>query len=92
VKFKKLLNELESPLPSDKESPMYRSENKTMWMALFVLCPRPLREHFKLLWDSKALSTYGVALELRIPEDLVATIMSDSYGYVLDSLIGQNKP
>jgi hypothetical protein len=82
-RFTQLLNELETPLPSDKQSPMYKSENQAMWMALAVLCPRPVFEHFKPKFD--ALSPYEIALDLRIPEALISAVMSEHFENVLAS-------
>jgi hypothetical protein len=89
-KFSQLLDEIEAPLPVDASSPMYRSESRTKWMALAVLCPVPIRDIFKPKWLAKELSDYEVALELRIPEGLIHTVMSDRYDAVLEYLLTQN--
>jgi hypothetical protein len=85
-KFIQLLNELESPLPSDLSSPMFRSETRTMWMALAVLCPEPVRQYFKPKWDASEMSDYEIALKLKIPEGLIKSIMSDSFDAILATL------
>jgi hypothetical protein len=86
AKYAQLLSELESPpLPTDM-SPMNLSENRTKWMALAVLCPMPVREHFRSSWQAERLSDYDVALELRIPELAIKTIMSDYFVRVVDQL------
>lgn len=88
IKFDKLLEELASPpLPGDA-SPMYRSENKTKWMALAALCPLPFRDYYKPMWNREEMSDYDVALELRIPEGLIKTVMADYFAEVIDSLAG----
>jgi hypothetical protein len=85
-RFIKLLDEIESPLPSDLASPMYKTETRTMWMALAILCPEPVRAHFKPKWDSKELSDYDVALELKIPEGTIKAAMADSFAAILAAL------
>ena len=79
IKFATLLQELESPpLPKD-QSEVYKSENRTKWMALAVLCPMPLRNYFVPLLQDGALSAYDVALALRVPEATIPTIMSEYF-------------
>jgi hypothetical protein len=86
-KFDQLLDEIESPLPSDQQSPMYKTETRTKWMALAILCPLPLREHFQPMWLDGTLSEYEIALELRIPEVLIPMIMAESYPAIVSSLL-----
>jgi hypothetical protein len=86
-KLDQLLGEIESPLPSDRQSPMFQSETRTLWMALAVLCPLPLRDHFQPMWADGTMSEYEIALELRIPEELIQPIMSDRYHGIVQSLI-----
>lgn len=85
-KFQQLVNEIETPLPRDEASPMYDTESRTLWMAIAVLCPSDLREQFKPKWDGKQLSDYEVALELRIPEVLIKTIMGSQYDRMIPFL------
>ena len=86
VKFITLLDELSAPPPSEQASPMYISENRTKWMALTILVPRPLRD-----WAVQQLnaghSEYEVALALRIPEVLISTVVGERYDPILDSLL-----
>ncbi|KZX86653.1 hypothetical protein A3726_10210 [Erythrobacter sp. HI0037] len=86
-KFEQLLDEIEAPLPNDASSPMYKSEVRTLWMAVAILCPQTLRDHFKQQLDAKELSPYEVALNLRIPEALVRTIMGESYDKMIPFLL-----
>jgi len=88
ARFEELLNEIETPLPTDAASPMYKSESTTKWMAVLVLCPKPVRDYFKARWESGELSDYEVALELQIPEPLIPPIMSERYDRVFDLLVG----
>lgn len=85
-KFAKLLAELESPPLSADASPMFLSEQKTKWMALAVLCPLPFRDYFLPLWENGDLSTYDVALALRIPEVAVPSIMGEYFPEVVGEL------
>jgi hypothetical protein len=87
-KFEQLLDEIETPLPTEVASAMYLSENRTKWMAALVLCPGPVRDIFQPRWAAEELSDYEVALELQIPETLIAAIMSERYERVFERLIG----
>ena len=84
-KFKILVNQLESPPLPEKASPMFYSEIKTKWMALAILCPLPLRDEFKGRWRDD-LSDYDVALELRVPEACVPTIMGETFPEIVQFL------
>lgn len=86
IKFETLLNELELPPPPEQASPMYVSENRTKWMALCVLAPRPARA-WAIEQLAAGLSPYDVALALRIPEDLIPALVGGRYEPILDSLI-----
>ncbi len=85
-KFQQLLSEIETPLPNDQSSPMYKTEVRTLWMAVAVLCPEKLRNHFKEKCDVDEMSTYEIALALRIPEAVVRPIMSESYDKMIPFL------
>lgn len=87
-KFEQLLEEIETPLPTQLASQMYLSEDRTKWMAILALCPGPVRDKFKPEWEAGTLSDYEVALELQLPEILISTIMSERYETVFDALIG----
>lgn len=89
-KFEQLLDEIENPLPAGLASPMYLSEEKAKWMAILVLCPKPVRDKFKPQFEADELSAYDIALELQIPEVLIGWIMSDSYDTVYDVLVGND--
>lgn len=89
-KLRQLLGELEAPLPGDKASRMYRTETKTMWMALAILCPAPVREKLKPLWDQQEKTDYEIALMLRIPEILIRPLMSERYDEILEALLTED--
>ena len=85
-KFSVLLDQLETEPLDDDKTPMYISENRTKWMALAILCPIPFRDYFRPRWESGEMSDYDVALELRIPEGYVQTIMKDYFPDVVGVL------
>ena len=91
-KFGQLLNEIESPLPTELQSAMYLTENRTKWMAILALCPKPVREHFRAGWETGEITEYEIALELQLPEELIPIIMSSSYDRVVDILIPPVEP
>jgi hypothetical protein len=70
---------------------MYKSENKTKWMALAVLCPLPVRQHYL---DRRAAGemtdSYELALELRIPEICIPTVLSDDFPAVVGFLLEES--
>ena len=87
LKFRRLLGELETaPLPG-QESPMYNSEFKTQWMALAVLCPVPVRDRLIERFRAGHMTSYEVALELRVPEAVIGAIAGDNYGAFIESLL-----
>jgi hypothetical protein len=85
-KFQQLVDEIETPLPAGEASPMYDTETRTLWMAIAILCPASVRERFKPDWDAKKLSDYEIALELRVPEILIKTIMGPLYDRMIPFL------
>jgi len=85
-KFVQLLDEIETPLPNDQSSPMYKTESRTLWMAIAVLCPETLRTHFKERWEVKNMTAYEIALELRVPEVIITAIMGSSYDRIIPFL------
>ena len=87
LKFQQLIDEIEAPLPASASSDMYKSESKTKWMALAVLCPEPIRETFRARLESGEMSDYELAVELRIPETYIRILMSERYDRVLKILL-----
>ena len=87
AKLNRLLSELESPPPYAEASEMYKSETNTQWMALGVLCPIPLRERYRAEWAAKKITDYDVALQLRIPEAVVQSLMSPYFEAFIGSLV-----
>ncbi len=90
AKFNKLLDELESTPLLEDASQMFLSENRTKWKALAVLCPLPIRQN---ILDRRAAGEladpYEIALELRVPQAVVGTILGETFERVLNGLIGR---
>lgn len=84
-KFATLLSELELAPPPEQASPMYVSENRTKWMALCVLAPRPARA-WAVDQIDQGLAPYDVALALRIPEEFISNLVGPRYEPIRDSL------
>lgn len=89
-KFERLMAELESPPLAKDASEMFLSENRTKWMAVAALCPRPLRDHFIGPYTAGTMSDYEIALALRVPEGCVKTIMSEYYSNYLAGIENGN--
>lgn len=87
-KYEILMRQLESLPRSDDFSEMLESEYDAEWMALLVLCPKPTRDQLKTRWLAKELTDLDVALEIRVPEAVVSSLMSDYYDAVHADLIG----
>lgn len=86
IKFDTLLKELSShPLTKEASEP-FKSENKTKWMALAILCPLSVRELYKKKIQSGEMSNYDVALDLRMPELLVPIVMDNRFVHVVKLL------
>ena len=85
-KFEQLLSEIEAPLPTDESSPMYKTEVRTLWMAVAVLCPEKLRSYFKAKWEADEMSAYEIALQLRVPDAIIRPIMRNSYDRMIPFL------
>jgi len=85
--FEALLGSLTRPQVD--RTPQQRAEAKAFWMALAVLCPEETRRRLKAeLADEKTLTTeYSVALQLRIPEELVSALFSADYELNLKAIL-----
>lgn len=85
-RFFTLMSQLQAPPRQPDTSPMYASERDAEWMALLVLCPERLRNHWHPRWVAKDVPDYDVALSLRIPEIFIENIMGDYYQVALEAL------
>lgn len=86
-RFMRLMNELENNPIAVDSSPMFDSERNAEWMALLVLFPQRLRDHF-IPQHEGGMSDYEIALRVRIPEIYIKTVMSDRYARSLEVLTG----
>ncbi len=82
-KFLLLMDQLETAPLADDESPMLKSEVRTMWMALAVLCPQSLRQPLLASYAAKTKSLYDIALELSLPEEWIKPLMGSYYDRAL---------
>ena len=86
-KFFRLMKELETPPLFGDQSPMYASELRAQWMAVFCLVPERLRNKYKMHLNSGSIDEYSVALKLKIPLAYVKAISSEYYDIALQRLL-----
>lgn len=86
-KFLLLMDQLETAPLADDESPMLKSEVRTMWMALAVLCPQPLRQPLLEAHAAKQKSMYDIALELSLPEEWIKPLLGNYYERALTDIM-----
>lgn len=77
-KFDSLLSDLSSPILSSPSSQML-SEVDAFWMALAVLCPEARRLEMKEAVRQNEADHYGIALELKIPEQYVPRLFEERF-------------
>jgi hypothetical protein len=82
--FKTLLQEFEPANPIKASSPQYASESKGFWMALACLCPEANRLEFIEQYEKSQINYYGIALKLRIPEQLVPVLFKEDYSQIIN--------
>lgn len=86
-KFIQLTKEIQNqPLPQHA-SDMFKAELGTKWMALIVLCPRPLRNKYFDRYHAREIEGFEVAEKLALPEWIVPYIMDDYYDDAFDALM-----
>jgi hypothetical protein len=87
-KFYILLDEIETPpVPGGPRSEMLGSEFRAEWMALLLLCPKPLRDEYKAKLDANEITPYDVAWKFLIPQVYVRSLMSHRYDEAYQWLI-----
>lgn len=86
-KFEKLLTDLEVPSAMGAPSKQIISDIKGFWMALACLCPEKHRVEFENLRDKEHIDNYGIALQLRIPEQYVPLLFQPRYKKIIEGLI-----
>lgn len=88
-KFISLMREIQNrPMP-EHESPMFRSELDTRWMAAIALCPRHLREQYVEPYKAKDIADFDIAEIFRIPEWVSPFVMDDYYNTAFAKLVGK---
>lgn len=78
-KFLELMGEFGSPRMAEDASPMYQSELRAQWKAMFCLAPKPVRDEMCSGIRDGSLTHYNVASLLKIPEATVPGLLSDYY-------------
>lgn len=86
--FLSLLTDLEVMLPEQKTSKQKNSEIACMWMALACLCPEVNRQQFVDAFAKNHLDHHGIALQLRIPRQLVPSLLHPNFQEVVNTLCG----
>lgn len=86
--FDKLLSELSGP--GTESSYQFQSELKCFWMALAAFCPEENRREFEKQRADGHIDNYGIALQLRIPEQYVPRLFENRYRVIIDQLISEN--
>jgi hypothetical protein len=84
-KFAGLLESFGTPIPSP--APQKVSDYKGIWMALACLCPEKNRLEFQALLEKNQIDHYGIALQLRIPEQYVPLLFRSDYLELINILI-----
>jgi hypothetical protein len=86
-KFIKFLKDLQNT-PIDFENGSVSSEHMARWMAILVLCPRPLRDTIKAQLTDKSKILPELAEELGLSEWLISVAVDDYYETAYKVLIG----
>lgn len=87
AKYQVLLNELASNPIWTVASPSWRSESIAEWMAMAILCPRPIRNFYKQKLADGEMTENGVAFALRLPQHYIQDVMNEGYDITLDFLL-----
>ncbi|HAE03231.1 MAG TPA: hypothetical protein DCL95_15895 [Rhodospirillaceae bacterium] len=77
-RFEELLADLSAPILSSPSNQML-SEVDAFWMSLAVLCPEARRLEMKESLEKNEIDNYGIALELKIPEQYVPRLFEERY-------------
>lgn len=85
-KFEQVLSELSAPVMSSPSSQLM-AEVDAFWMALAVLCPESRRLELKEALESNEIDGYGIALELKIPEQYVPRLFEARFETSLERII-----
>lgn len=85
-KFRALLREIQNK-PLD-QSPMFKSELDTRWMAAIILCPKPFRDNVLADYQAKRLENFDIAEFFDIPEWVAPFVMDDYYNVAFARFVG----
>jgi hypothetical protein len=84
-KFVEFLKDLQN-LPLDSRNGPLESERHARWMALIILCPKPVRDQFALeIGEGRALRS-EVAERLGLPERMIEVALDSYYDTALGLL------
>jgi hypothetical protein len=86
-KFERLLADFASP--SLQLSQQAVADIAGIWMALTCFCPESSRVEFQALLKENQIDSYGIALQLKVPEQYVPLLFSPAYSDVLKMLRGE---
>ena len=85
--FEGLLNDFETP--SAQPNQQLISDWSAIWMALACLCPEKDRLSYESLRNKKQIDDYGIALQLKIPEQYVPLLFRREYRMIIDNLLAE---
>lgn len=85
-KFVKFLRDLQNT-PIDLENGGVRSEHFARWMAILVLCPRPLRQDIIQELQNQNKLKSEIAERWNLPEWLISVVCDDYYDTAYDILV-----
>ena len=83
--FERLLAELDTPSSLERSNQML-SEVKGFWMALACLCPEKHRLEYAAMKQKSHIDDYGIALQLRIPQQYVPNLFVPNYLGIISTL------
>jgi hypothetical protein len=84
-RLKGLLNSFEVQTIVNSQDP-FKSELIAFWRALCCLCPEENRQEFLSLYSKGHIDTYGIALQLRIPEQYVSRLFDSNFSEIIEKI------
>lgn len=83
--FEKLLSDLSTP--TESRSNQANSDIRAFWMTIACLCPEKHRQEFAAKREAQEIDDYAIALKLKIPQQYVPSLFTDSYTTLVDALL-----
>lgn len=83
--LKSLLNNFEIQTLANSREP-FQSEIIAFWRALCCLCPEKNRQEFLILFDKGHIDTYGIALQLCIPEQYIPKLLDNKFLQTIEKI------